>query len=76
MITAHHPQSILSQLAEPKAEGHGRLPQVAFQAPRRLELCFLHHVGGIDARADFRVEAQFDQLPQVWPMPGEELIQG
>src|SRR5207244_3363325 len=50
--------------------------QERVQPPERLQVRLLHHVRWVHAHAQRRIETQLDELPQIGPVPGEQLLEG
>src|SRR5262249_24203376 len=67
--------AVMGDLPQPQAERHRPLAQVGVQSAERLQMGLLHHVRRIDAGAQLGVEPQFDELLQVGPVAGEQLVE-
>ena len=75
VLPAHHQQSIVGDLPQPEVEGQGGLAEVGLDPPHRLDLRLLHHVRGVDARPQLRIEPQPHERSQVTSMLFEKLIE-
>src|SRR5262249_51052865 len=59
-----------------EAERHRPASQIVGQAAVRVQLGFLHHVGGVDPGPEIRVQPRLDHAEQARPVPGEEPFEG
>ena len=70
-----HDQAVIGDLPQPEAQRQGRAIEIVRQATQSLDLCFLDNVGGIHAWADLVAQPEFNHLPQIGAVPGEEAVE-
>ena len=64
-----HLKGLQGQETEPQEEGHGLGFAHVFRKPAgRLEVGFLHHVGGVNPALESHIHAQGDHPPQARPV--------
>ena len=49
VVAVHLQELVGCDAAQPEEQRHGGLPEVVPQVPRRLQVDFLEHVGGVDS---------------------------
>jgi hypothetical protein len=69
-------QALVGRLAEPEAKRHRPPLEEIVHTPHHRQLGLLDHVGRIHPGRQPGVEPDFEELPQLAPVPREQFLQG